>query len=112
MEDEIVALYPLGITVLDVDGDVIQMNVSTMFGGGSLVFEGQLSTILDNSTSSVNVGSSLVMDGTPEIITEMLKNIIFIPHKDFNGLEMLRLTAVDSHFATAKQREVAIFIEV
>ncbi len=79
MEDEIVALYPLGITVLDVDGDVIQMNASTTFGGGSLVFEGQLSTILDNSTSSVNVESSLVMDGTPEIITEMLKTSFLYP---------------------------------
>ncbi len=112
MEDEAVALYPLELSVSDVDGDLLQMNVSTTLGGGSLLFEGQLPSNLDNSITSVNMGYSLVMDGTPELITEMLKNIIFIPHEDFNGLEILRLTATDSHSASAEQREVAIYIEV
>ncbi len=107
-----VALYPLELSVSDVDGDILQMNVSTTLGGGYLYFEGQLPSNLDASVVSVNMGHTLVMDGIPEIITEMLQNISFIPHEDFNGLEVLLLTAVDNHFAYAEQIEAIIYIEV
>ncbi len=112
MEDEPVALYPLELSVSDVDGDVLQMNVSTTLGGGSLLFEGQLPSSLDDSVVFVNMGHTLVMEGTPEVITEMLKNISFIPHEDFNGLEALLLTAVDNNLAFAEPREVMIYIVV
>ncbi len=112
MEDEPVALYSLELSVSDIDGDVLQMNVSTTLGGGSLLFEGQLPSNLYNSATLANMGRTLVMDGKPEVIKEMLKNISFIPDEDFNGLEIILFTAIDQNFAIAEPREVMIYIEV